>query len=150
MAHEDEVRWLDEREARAWRSLQFMDMQLTAALARQLAAESGLSYPDYVVLVALTGRPDGRRRVFELARDLGWEKSRVSHHVARMAERGLVVATAAGLRAAAAAVPVHDDVVRRQFLGQVSERELATISRVALRVTASLADSRSRSRGSWR
>ena len=63
----DDVRWLNEREERAWRSLQFMQMRLDGALARQLAAESGLSYPDYVVLVALTDRPDGRLRLFELA-----------------------------------------------------------------------------------
>jgi hypothetical protein len=60
---ENEVRWLNEREERAWRSLQFMQMRLEGELARQLA-ESGLSYPDYVVLVALTDRPDGRLRPF--------------------------------------------------------------------------------------
>ena len=86
----DEVRWLDERELRAWRSLQFMQMRLEGELARQLAADSALSYPDYLVLVALTDRPDGRMRLFELAEALGWEKSRVSHQVARMTDRGLV------------------------------------------------------------
>ena len=58
----DDVRWLNEREERAWRSLQFMQMRLEGELARQLAADSGLSYPDYLVLVALTDRPDGRMR----------------------------------------------------------------------------------------
>ena len=67
-----------------------MQMRLEGELARQLAADSGLSYPDYLVLVALTDRPDGRMRLFELAGVLGWEKSRLSHHVARMATRGLV------------------------------------------------------------
>jgi DNA-binding MarR family transcriptional regulator len=86
----DEVRWLDERELRAWRSLQLMQMRLDGELARQLAADSGLSYPDYVVLVALTDRPDGRMRLFELAEVLGWEKSRLSHHIGRMAARELV------------------------------------------------------------
>ena len=52
-------------------------LRLTAALARQLAAESCLSYQDYLVLVALTGQPDGRLRLFELGRILGWEKSRL-------------------------------------------------------------------------
>ena len=84
----DEVRWLNEREERAWRSLQFMQLRLEGELARQLAADSGLSYPDYLVLVALTDRRDGRMRLFELASVLGWEKSRLSHHVGRMADRG--------------------------------------------------------------
>ena len=82
-----DVRWLSEREERAWRGLQLMQMRLEADLARQLATESGLSYPDYVVLVALTDLPEGRLRLFELGALLGWEKSRLSHHVARMVER---------------------------------------------------------------
>jgi hypothetical protein len=79
----DETRWLTSREEGAWRALQFMQMRLEGALARQLASDSDLSYPDYLVLVALTDRPDGRMRLFELAEVLGWEKSRLSHHVAR-------------------------------------------------------------------
>src|SRR5215213_6469624 len=90
MVDMETVDWLNEREARAWRALQFMQMRLEGELARQLATESGLSYSDYVVLVALTDAADGSRRVFELARDLGWEKSRLSHHLTRMATRGLV------------------------------------------------------------
>ena len=51
----DDVRWLDEREAAAWRGLQHMQMQLNATLARALADDSDLSYSDYTVLVVLTG-----------------------------------------------------------------------------------------------
>ena len=90
MAAVTDVAWLDEREERAWRALQAMQLRLEAALARQLATESGLSYPDYLVLVALTDRADDRLRLFELGDALGWEKSRLSHHVGRMVERGLV------------------------------------------------------------
>ena len=75
---------------RCWRGLQAMQMQLNATLARELADDSDLSYPDYMVLVVLTDQADGRRRAFELGHDLGWEKSRVSHHVSRMVDRGLV------------------------------------------------------------
>jgi hypothetical protein len=45
--------------------------RLEAELARQQAAESGLSDSDYVVLVALTDRPQGRLRRFELGAILG-------------------------------------------------------------------------------
>ena len=62
-----DMRWLNEREAQAWRALQSMQMRLEGELARQLAADSGLSYPDYLVLVALTDRADGRMRLFEVA-----------------------------------------------------------------------------------
>jgi DNA-binding MarR family transcriptional regulator len=72
------TRWLNDAQEQTWRSLQFMQMRLTAELARQLAENSSLSYPDYVVLVALTAQRDGRMRIFELAKQIGWEKSRLS------------------------------------------------------------------------
>jgi DNA-binding MarR family transcriptional regulator len=147
-----EVRWLDEREERAWRALQFMQMRLEGELARQLAAESGLSYSDYVVLVALTDQPGGRMRLFELARDLGWEKSRVSHHIARMTQRGLVkketcdsdrrgafvVITRQGRKEIDAAAPGHVDAVRRLFIDRLTPRQLDTIGSAAQTVLAAL------------
>ena len=90
MGHMSEVKWLDELESRAWRGLQLLNLRIDGELARRLAADSALSYQDYVVLVALTDRPDGRVRLNELGDVLGWEKSRLSHHVTRMTSRGLV------------------------------------------------------------
>ena len=146
------VRWLNDREERAWRSLQFMQMRLEGALARQLAADSGLSYPDYLVLVALTDRPDGRMRVFQLADILGWEKSRLSHQVRRMADRKLVkkqkcdadrrgayvVVTAAGRKAIDAAAPGHVSAVRRLFVDHLSRSELDAIGNAADKVLTAL------------
>ena len=149
-----DVRWLDEREERAWRALQVMQLRLSGELARQLAADSGLSYGDYVVLVALTDRADGRMRVFELARDLGWEKSRVSHHIARMVGRGLVTkepcvsdrrgafvaVTAQGRNEIAAAAPGHVDAVRRLFVDRLTPRQLDAVRDAAEVVLAALDD----------
>ncbi len=146
------VRWLDEREERAWRALQFMQMRLSGRLAADLAATSDLSYPDYLVLVALGDRPEWRARLFELAEVLGWEKSRVSHQVARMSGRGLVekercdddrrgafvVATAQGRRAIEAAAPHHVAAVRRLFIDQVGPDELDAVAAVAERVLSVL------------
>jgi DNA-binding MarR family transcriptional regulator len=145
---------LDEREARAWRSLRFMQMQLEAALGRQLADESDLSFADYVVLVAVTDQPDDRIRLFELAETIGWEKSRLSHHVARMAARDLVtketcesdrrgafvVATMLGRKAIEAAAPGHVATVRRLFVDQLSVEDLDVITKVAEKVSAALAE----------
>ena len=148
------VRWLDDREERVWRALQFMQMRLTAQLARQLAADSGLSYQDYLVLVALTDRTDGRMRMFELARDLGWEKSRVSHHIARMEQRGLVdkekcgadrrgafvVVTDHGRKELEAAAPGHVAAVRRLFIDRLSPPQLEAVGAAAETVLAALHD----------
>ena len=146
----DEDRWLDEREERAWRSLQFMQMRLEGELARQLATDSALSYPDYLVLVALTDRSDGRMRLFELAEVLGWEKSRLSHHVSRMAERGLVkkdkcatdrrgahvVVTNRGRSTIAAAAPGHVATVRRIFVDRLTPVQLEAVGEAAAIVLA--------------
>jgi DNA-binding MarR family transcriptional regulator len=145
MSNMSELRWLDERELRAWRSLQLMQMRLEGELARQLAADSGLSYPDYLVLVALTDRPDGRMRLFELAEALVWEKSRLSHQVARMADRELVskekcdsdrrgayvVVTRRGRRVIEAAAPGHVAAVRRLFVDRLTPDQLDAIGNAA-------------------
>ena len=148
-----DVRWLDEREAAAWRGLQFMQMRLEAELSRQLAAESSLSLQDYVVLVALTDHPEGRLRAFELARTVGWDKTRLSHHLKRMLERGLVekqscptdrrgyfvAVTEQGRQEIAAVAPGHVATVRRLFLDHVSDDELGAIINVTSRVLEQLA-----------
>jgi DNA-binding MarR family transcriptional regulator len=152
MFNMNEVRWLDDRGLRAWRSLQFMEMRLEGELARQLAADSGLSYPDYLVLVALTDRPDGRIRLFELAEALGWEKSRLSHQVARMAGRELVakekcdsdrrgayvVVTGHGRSVIEAAAPGHVGAVRRLFVDRLTPAHILAIGDAAEVVLAAL------------
>ena len=147
-----EVAWLDEREERAWRALQFMQMRLEGALTRQLATDSGLSYPDYLVLVALTDRPEGQMRPFELGGVLGWEKSRLSHHVNRMAGRGLVTkkkcgddgrgafiaVTARGRREIQAAAAGHVAAVRRLFVDRLTPEQLDVVGDAAEAVLAGL------------
>ncbi len=146
------VRWLDDDEQRAWRSLQFMQMRLDGELARQLASEAGLSYPDYLVLVALTDRPDGRLRPYELSEILGWEKSRVSHQVSRMVDRGLVekkacdsdrrgafvLVTGKGRRELEAAAPGHVAMVRRLFVDVLTPGQLEAIGDAAQKVLAAI------------
>jgi len=148
-----EPRWLSDREERAWRALQFMQLRLEGALARQLAAESGLSYPDYLVLVALTDRDDGRLRMFELASVLGWEKSRLSHHISRMVDRGLVarehcesdrrgayvVVTKQGRGEIKGAAPGHVATVRRLFIDPLAPSQLDAIADAASTVLAAFA-----------
>src|ERR1700750_610111 len=115
---------------RAWRQFIAMQGQLRARLARQLQRESGLSEADYEVLVQLSEAPCGRQRVFELGQATQWVKSRLSHHLTRMVQRGLcarescptdsrgafVVLTDAGRRAVEAAAPQHVEHVREWFV----------------------------------
>jgi DNA-binding MarR family transcriptional regulator len=117
-----------------------------------LQNESKLSAADFGVLVSLTDVPDGRQRYQDLARALEWEKSPMSHHIARMAGRGLVnreecpddargafvVITDAGRAAIEAAAPLHVEAERELFLDHVTPAELRTLADISDRVVAKL------------
>lgn len=147
-----EARWLDEGEQRAWRGYVRMQGKLNAQLNRQLQADSQLSLSDFEVLVHLTDVPDASVRVSELASALQWEKSRVSHHVTRMARRGLVkrvdcptdgrsafvVLTECGRRTIEAAAPQHVETVRRLFVDQLTDEQLKALESIANQVLSRL------------
>ncbi len=144
IGHMPKTRWLSEPERRAWRNFSLMQFQLNALLGRDLAP-TGLSYQDYVVLAALSDQPDGQARLVELGRGLGWEKSRISHHITRMEQRQLVARvkcpadrrgwfvtmTVQGRAAITAAAPAHVALVRRQFIDLLSVEQLATLDEIA-------------------
>src|ERR1700758_4677828 len=74
---------------RAWLAYMRVQLRLTYEMNRQLQADSSLSLPDYDVLNALRYAPGGRMRITALAARIGWERSRLSHHVRRLQNRGL-------------------------------------------------------------
>ncbi|WP_214102906.1 MarR family winged helix-turn-helix transcriptional regulator [Acrocarpospora catenulata] len=82
---------LTERQAAAWASYQRMRARLNGVLGRELARATGLSEADFEVLVAINERPGEPVRALALRCGLEWEKSRLSHHLRRMEQRGLVV-----------------------------------------------------------
>lgn len=139
------TRWLEPHQQRAWRAYVRMQGELNAHLSRQMSADSDISMADFAVLVQLTDTPDERVRVLELARSLHWEKSRISHHVARMEKRGLVrrescgsdgrgsfvVLTDQGRTAIEAAAPSHAEMVHKlvfDLLGDAEVESLRVIS----------------------
>jgi DNA-binding MarR family transcriptional regulator len=138
-------RWLDDAEARAWRGYMRMRTLLHARIVRDLARQAGLSGPDYDVLSNLSEAEGRRCRVGELAAHMAWSKSRLSHHLTRMAQRGLVtredctadgrgafvVLTDAGLRAIQAAAPGHVESVRRHLIDLLSREQLAALAEIA-------------------
>src|SRR5580704_2323599 len=75
---------------RAWLAYVRVQLRLTYEMDRELQADSNLSLPDYDVLNALRYAPGGRMRITALAARIGWERSRLSHHVRRLENRGLV------------------------------------------------------------
>lgn len=81
---------LTEDEELAWRAFHQMTTKLNGSVARELMRETGLSEADYEVLHALHEAPDHTLRSLALRNAVHWEKSRLSHQVARMERRGLV------------------------------------------------------------
>jgi DNA-binding MarR family transcriptional regulator len=84
------ARWLDPDQQRAWLAFMRVQLRMSYEMNRQLQADSGMSLPDYDVLTALSVSPGTCLQVTALAAQIGWERSRVSHHVKRMSARGLV------------------------------------------------------------
>lgn len=152
----DEPRWLDEREQRAWRGYRRMRRLLDLELSRQLMRDAGLSEPDYDVLSDLSETPDQRLRLSELADRMLWSRSRLSHHLSRMQQRGLVrreecatdgrgsvvVLTPEGRRAIEAAAPGHVAAVRRHLIDLLTPDEIAALDALTHRVIARLTTDR--------
>jgi DNA-binding MarR family transcriptional regulator len=148
------VQWLSPAEQQAWRSFIRLHQKLTARLGRDLQAQSGLSGADYEILVALTDVPDGRQRFQDLAAAVDWERSRLSHQIARMIKRGLVareecaedgrgafvVITSAGRKTIEAAAPKHVAAVRRLVIDALGPDDLAALGRISDRVLEQLDD----------
>jgi DNA-binding MarR family transcriptional regulator len=149
-----EPRWLDPREDRAWRAFMHAHHQLNQRLNRHLLQDSGLTEADYEILAVLSGHATGHMPAQELGAVVRWEKSRLSHQVRRMQERGLlarepnpadgrsamVCLLPAGRRAIEAAAPQHVQNVRRHFIDLFTPAELDTFAALNERVLRHLAE----------
>src|SRR4051794_25860293 len=82
--------FLTKEELRIWREYIETADALRARLSSRMQRESALSPGDYAVLLALTESGDRRLRSSELASTIGWERSRLSHQLGRMEQRGLI------------------------------------------------------------
>jgi DNA-binding MarR family transcriptional regulator len=149
-----EARWLDEGEQRAWLGYRRMRLLLDAQIARDLAADSGLSLADYDVLSTLGSAEDRRGRSTEIASRMLWSKSRLSRQLARMELRGLVkreqcpadgrgsdiVLTDKGLETIMNAAPGHVDSVRAHVIDLLSSDQIRALGDMAEIVLSHLGD----------
>jgi DNA-binding MarR family transcriptional regulator len=138
----DQGPWLSPAELQAWRAFMRVQMRMNYEMNRQLQSDSDLSLADYHVLNALTGAPGGRLQVSDLAALIGWERSRASHQLRRLCERGLAervpsqddrratdaILTKAGRNAIDAAAPGHVALVRRLFFDPLPDELLAPLT----------------------
>ena len=135
------TRWLSADEQQAWRATVNLSQLLMRQLDRDLNAH-GLNGHDYEILVELSEAPDRRLRMTELADATSQSRSRLSHQISRMENRGLVrrddcegdkrgtfaVLTTDGMAAIERVAPDHVENVRRHFIDRLSPRQLEEIS----------------------
>jgi DNA-binding MarR family transcriptional regulator len=93
------VRWLTEQEQGYWRAFRDGSVRLFDVIAHELDASSGLSPHEYGVLVRLSEAPDRTLRMSGLADNLAHSRSRLTHTIRRMEERGLVARAACSVDA---------------------------------------------------
>lgn len=148
----DEQRWLNTDEDRAWRGFRRLLTLLPPAIERDLRLADGLSAADYEVLSNISEQRSGTYRLKDLADRLLWSRSRLSHHVSRMEERGLVVRsetsddgrgavvelTKQGMTTITRAAPSHVASVRSHFIDELTKEELAVLAGFADRVVSRL------------
>ena len=137
---EGQPRWLSADEQESWRAVVHLSQLLFRQLDRDLNAH-GLSRHDYEILVQLSETPGWRMRMTELADATSQSRSRLSHQVSRMENRGLVrrddcegdkrgtfaVLTAEGRATIERVAPYHVENVRRHFIDRLSPRQLDQI-----------------------
>jgi DNA-binding MarR family transcriptional regulator len=133
-----EPRWLDAEEQKAWRAWLYSTLLLQDRLDRDLTHGTGISHAYYEILVALSEAPGRMMRMSELADRLLSSRSRLSHAVARLEERGwvrrqvcaedgrgqLAVLTDEGFAALEAAAPVHVESVRVHLFDQLTPQQI--------------------------
>lgn len=136
--------WLTAEQQRVWRQWLAANGELTAALGRGLAQDCGLSLPDFHVLVRLSETPQSQVRIVELADEMQWERSRLSHHLTRMEKRDLIVRrdcpedrrgafaelTATGRSLLEQAAPGHAALVRSLLFDDLSAQDLQVLDRI--------------------
>ena len=139
------TRWLDDDEQRTWRAFLSATQLLMDRIDRQLQHESGVVHTYYEMLVRLSEAPERSLRMSELADSSLSSRSRVSHAVARMEERGWIrrepcatdgrgyvaVLTDEGMGALAAAAPAHVETVRSELFDQLDAAQLRSLREVS-------------------
>jgi DNA-binding MarR family transcriptional regulator len=149
-------RWLTPSEQRAWRAYLESTKVLFDALDRQLQRDADMPHAYYEILVRLSEVTGRSIRMSELAERTQSSRSRLSHAVARLEERGwvrredcvtdrrgqLAVLTDAGFAALAAAAPGHVASVRELVMDALTPDQLEQLAAIGDAIVAKVAAAR--------
>ncbi len=146
----ENARWLSAHEQQCWRSYVQACQTLFGAIDAQLMRDSGLPHGYYEILVHLSEAPGRALRMTQLAKASTYSKSRLSHAVTRLEERGLVVRvdcptdrrgqvaqlTEEGFAVLAAAAPGHVEQVRRSLIDVLTPAEVSSLGKISAAIIA--------------
>lgn len=150
-------RHLTDDELFAWTRLIDAGRLVEELIARNLADQHAMTTLDYEVLVRLDGA-DGRMRMTTLAEQCVSSKSRLTHAVDRLENRGWIrretvaedgrgvegVLTDEGGQVLAAAAVGHAELVKEHVLGLLHPAELPVVGGVLDRISRHLRELRAR------
>lgn len=148
----DDTRWLSPQEQQAWRSYLTVVRLVSENVESQLGREAEMPHAYYEILVMLSEAPGRRLRMHDLAEVSLSSKSRLSHAVARLQERGWVrrvpsecdrrsqiaELTDEGFAALAAAAPGHVEKVRGTLIDALTPTQLTQLDEIARAVVTHL------------
>jgi DNA-binding MarR family transcriptional regulator len=139
-------------ELASWRAFIETSERMRGAIGSRLQSDSGLSTGDYAVLLSLSEATNNRVRSSELAATIGWERSRLSHHLGRMEQRGLIgrencltdsrgaeaVLTPEGAAAFRRASGPHLHAIQELFVSALTAEQLDTLGEISAALSAHL------------
>jgi len=146
------TRWLSAEEQATWRAFVGACHAFFAAVDAQLQRDAGIPLAYYEILVRLSEAPGRTLRMTQLAEAASASKSRVSHAVARLEERGwvrrrdcptdrrgqLAELTDEGYAVLAAAAPGHVEHVRRTLLDPLTPEQVRQVRAISDAIRAAV------------
>jgi DNA-binding MarR family transcriptional regulator len=149
---ESGTRWLEKDEQSAWRAFLEATLLVFDALERQMQQDSGMPHAYYEILVRLSETEGYNMRMSELAVQTRSSRSRLSHAIDRLEERGwveradcptdrrgqLAHLTDKGFAVLAAAAPSHVAMVRRHVIDRLSPEQITQLTAIGNSIIAGL------------
>lgn len=140
---------LTESQMRAWRAFLGASTLVSARLNHELDEAAAISMYEYEILVRLFESEAGRVRMSQLADQVSYSRSRLTHTVGRLERAGYVLRsscpndrrgvyahlTQAGYEFLAQTAPIHLDGVRRHLISRFTPSELATLTELLEKIT---------------
>jgi DNA-binding MarR family transcriptional regulator len=140
-----DVRWLDAREQRIWRTFLGATGMFMENLDRQLQRDSGMPLAYFEILAVLSESPGRSLRMSELAAMCRSSRSRLSHAVARLEEAGWVrrracesdkrgsfaELTDTGFKVLAEAAPGHVNAVRETLFDVLTAEQIEQLNDIS-------------------